>query len=151
MRQDTQTYIQTHLLLSSADGIPQVITAGDSEESISATSATADSASLEGGGVGGVASSSVDPSFPPYSEDPLQPPSWETHANSDRDTLEDVSSVQCVSSAVILCSLQNTGPRGSPHQTTASLVHQTIHYAIRSPQIKPLLYHTFSSMFQVGL
>jgi hypothetical protein len=72
------------------DGIPQVITAGDSEESISATSATtAESASLEVGGVGGVASSSVD-QVPPYSEDPLQPPSWETHANTDRDTLEDL-------------------------------------------------------------
>ena len=101
--------IQTHHPLPptphpTADGIPQVITAGDSEESISATSATtAESASLEGGGVGGVASSSVDP-VPPYSEDPLQPPSWETHANTDRDTLEDVSGVPFdVYSAVIHC------------------------------------------------
>jgi hypothetical protein len=70
------------------ESIPLVITAGDSEESLSATT-TAESASLEGGGAGGVVSSTVDP-LPPYSEDPLQPPSWETHANSDRDTLDDL-------------------------------------------------------------
>ena len=64
-------------------GIP-LITAGGSEESLT----MAESGSLEGGG-GGVASSAVDPI--PYSEDPLQPPSWKLHANFDKDVLEDVS------------------------------------------------------------
>ena len=104
-----------------------MITAGDSEESISATSATtAESASLEVGGVGGVASSSVD-QVPPYSEDPLQPPSWETHANTDRDTLEDVSGVPFdVCSAVIHCSL-SCSPRGPPHRPHIKLSSSLAH------------------------
>ena len=77
----TNTHTHTHSM-HTADGIPQVVMAAGSEESLS--TATADSASLEVGGVGGVASSD------PFSEDPLQPPSWESHSSGDRDTLEEV-------------------------------------------------------------
>ena len=78
---NTHTHKHTHSM-HTADGIPQVVMAAGSEESLS--TATADSASLEVGGVGGVASSD------PFGEDPLQPPSWESHSSGDRDTLEEV-------------------------------------------------------------
>lgn len=70
-------------ILTGTGGVP-LITAGGSEESLT----MAESGSLEGG-VGGVAPSAVDPI--PYSEDPLQAPSWRLHANFDKDVLEDVS------------------------------------------------------------
>ena len=82
------THTHTHTLHT--DGIP-LITAGDSEESLTPSQPT-ESTSLDGGGgVMGVVSSSVDPPPVPFNDNPLQPPSWKTHANSDRDILEDVS------------------------------------------------------------
>ena len=85
----THAHTHTHTHTHTAGGVP-LITAEESEDSLSAT---VDSTSLEGGGAGGVALPSVDPPTP-YSEDPLQPPSWKTHANTTKDILEDVRTIK---------------------------------------------------------